>query len=154
MTDLTGTWRGHYEQGGRHGIEMHVEHRGDVFVGWMRDVDTLTMTTCPRKVVDEHGDEVEDGELDVVTSLPETSLIEGLVEVHRVTFVKRYQGAQRFEVWDDGRVVHRAEFDEVRVVYEGTLDETGDLLTGRWRIREANDAFELRRVRDGDQPTP
>jgi len=154
VTNLSGTWRGHYEQDGPHGIELHIEHRGEVFVGWMRDLDPLTMGTCPRKVFDEHGDEVVDGEFDIVSSFPETSLVEGVVEGDDVRFLKQYQGTQHFEVWHRGHAVQRVEADNVRVVYEGILDATGDVLTGRWRIQQAGDAFELRRVRDADQPTP
>ena len=54
--DLTGCWRGHYEQdGARHGIALEVAHKGESIVGRMRDEDTLMMGSMVVQGEDEHG---------------------------------------------------------------------------------------------------
>lgn len=137
--DLTGTWRGHYEQsGGRHGIVLVVAQKGGAIVGRMRDEDTLLMHSVK---VDDGG-----GEATAVTQLPEHATVEGDVRGQQVTFTKRYHGSQKTHFWRDGKSGARLEIRGHSVRYTGALDPSGDLLRGVWRLSsEASGPFELRR---------
>ncbi|MFO1032045.1 MAG: hypothetical protein U1F60_13290 [Planctomycetota bacterium] len=153
--DLTGTWEGHYVQGGRqHGISMRVVQRGASFVGAMRDVDTLLVSQERL-----HAASVEDGkdaevlgEAEVLSSLPEHSFVEGEVEGRLVTFTKRYQGKSSTSIWVEGKANLTFETPGHAVHYRGVLSPDGDLLSGMWRIPPQHsdgelmrDHFELRR---------
>ncbi len=159
--DLTGEWRGHYEQDGRHAIAMQVEQRGRIFVGWMRDSDTLTLGTARTYDIDEDEDApIATGECDVAFALPEISVIEGVVEGRRVRFLKRYQGTHTISALTAADLPPIA-IEDHRVVYEGELDAAGATITGQWTVPApyglpaTTGSFELRRApADGDQPTP
>lgn len=152
--DLTGTWRGHYEQGGRrHGIEMRVVQRGQSFVGSMRDADTLMSTSTPVQVPAADGAQQVAAEAEVVWSLPELSTVEGEVERDVVRFDKVYRGSHHISVWVEGQGEMSVERPCHRVEYHGRLDAAGAVLRGRWRIPPADaddeaaaDRFELHRL--------
>lgn len=155
--DLTGTWRGHYEQhGGHHGIVMTVAQKGSSFVGAMRDADTLTIGATP--IVQDAADgqaQVVVGDADTVASLPERSVIEGSIDGTRVEFVKRYVGKHTVSFWFRGQS-QQVEIADHSVWYEGLLDEPGAVLRGHWRIPargatgvEAVGAFTLQREAAG-----
>ena len=137
--DLTGTWRGYYEQAGRrHGIVLLVAQKGAAIVGRMRDEDTLLM----------HGVQVDDGggEATAVTQLPENAIVEGDVRGNGVRFTKRYQGSQKTHFWRDGRSGARLEIRGHTVQYIGVIDQGGDVLRGVWRVTPREQGpFELRR---------
>ena len=153
--DLTGTWRGHYEQNGqRRGISMRVLQRGALLIGAMHDDETMWVTKEELQPVDH--DEVGIGPVavDLLTVLPAESTIEGEVDGARVTFEKRYRGKHTFTVFFDHSALHpgaegqasaNAEIESHRVVYDGQIDATGEVLRGTWRIPVATVAFE-----DGD----
>lgn len=144
--DLSGSWRGHYEHGGgRHGIEMKVAQHGASFAGEMRDEDTLIAGTC------DVSDDASEPAFEMMTSLPDRSVVEGEIAGDRVTFVKRYLGAQRTSGWNDGEEFH-LEVEGHRVLYAGRLDAQGEKIRGQWRIpspfpgeRDEVGAFELHR---------
>ena len=152
--DVSGAWRGSYEQGGsQHGISMRVVHKGQSIVGSMRDDDTLLIGASEdeladlREIVQTGGDQHPE----IVTTLPESSVIEGDVVGGTVTFVKRYQGVHRASLWIAGSAVD-IETPDHCVQYRGLLEQGGAVIRGRWRIppfdgdgEEATGAFELRR---------
>jgi hypothetical protein len=151
-SDLTGAWRGHYEQAGlRHGISMRVAQSGQSFVGTMRDDDTLLMSAVKVEWDDDVPPEERHpiGDAEVVTSLPEGSIVEGRVEGQQVEFEKRYQGAQRTTIWVDGRATSH-ELPSHSVLYRGQLADDATL-RGEWSITSPDGgdgergAFELRR---------
>jgi hypothetical protein len=160
--DLSGDWEGHYEQnGGRHGISMHVAQRGNSFVGAMRDADTVLAS---REVL--HAQPVEGegaqpqvvGEAEVLSTLPERSIVEGELVGRVVSFVKSYQGKSTTSVWVADRANMTFEFAGHRVHYHGTLDVGGDELAGHWSLPSQQggpplrDRFVLRRVRSTARP--
>jgi len=135
--DLTGAWSGHYEQhGGRHGITMRVAQRGQSFVGEMRDADTVlasreTMLALP--AANGGGAEAE-GEAEVLSTLPERSIGKGHGPERVVVFVKQYQGKSTTSIRIRDRKAKTFEAPGHRVVYRGTLDATGSVLSGTWQI--------------------
>jgi hypothetical protein len=157
--DVGGSWVGHYEQhGGRHGISMHVVQRGESFVGRMRDVDTMLAGRAQMHAQSGDGDErtsVLVGEAEVLSTLPEHSIVEGEVAGRVVTFVKRYQGNTTTNVWlADAPGKQAMTFDAPGhdVHYLGTLDAAGTELAGHWSIPGRHglpalrDRFVLRRI--------
>ncbi|MGB3967812.1 MAG: hypothetical protein WBO45_13855, partial [Planctomycetota bacterium] len=142
-----------YQQnGGRHGITMQVVQRGQSFVGSMRDADTVLASRARMQQEPAGGGKGRTAEVDVLSTLPEHSTIEGEVEGRLVEFVKSYQGKSSTSVWGPGGKSMTVESPGHRVHYRGTLDATGSVLRGVWRIRprEADDEplrdqFELRR---------
>lgn len=151
--DLTGRWRGHYEQDGvRHGIALEVAHRGESIVGRMRDDDTLMMGSMVVQGEDEHGARRALGEAETMTSLPEWSIVEGTVTGTAIEFEKRYQGVHTNTLRLPGRGEWQMKVADHRVVYAGQLDADGSTMHGQWRIPpleaggpEARGGFELRR---------
>lgn len=154
MADISGIWRGHYEQaGGRHGIAMQVVQRGESFVGRMRDDDTLisgAVTVHAEGHVDARGQPLV-LEAETLGSLPEHSVVEGEVHGDFVEFDKRYLGVHRISSWIGGREFHH-ELADHRVRYAGRLDADGAVLRGRWSLHGCppdgpgcSGAFELRR---------
>lgn len=149
--DLTGTWRGHYEQsGGKHGISMVVAQRGGAIVGRMRDDDTVLVEGLR---IAGGGRPGRAAEATAMTELPEHARIEGDVQGRTVVFAKHYEGAQRTTVWHGDQQL-QLELPQHSVIYRGTLDADGEVLRGLWRIppREPGahleqGAFELRRQR-------
>ncbi len=154
--DVSGSWVGHYEQaGGRHGISMHVAQRGQSFVGRMRDVDTLLAS---RGLLQAHSADDESkrpvvlGEAEVLSTLPEHSIVEGEVAGRIVTFVKRYQGTSSATVRVGDQPSIDFELPGHDVHYHGTLDPGGTELAGHWTIPalagdgSQRDRFVLRRV--------
>jgi hypothetical protein len=152
--DLTGDWRGHYEQaGGRHGIRMVVAQKGQSLVGRMQDDDTVLMGTVRVPLATrKDGSPLTTGEAELVTTLPESSRIEGDVDGARVAFTKSYQGSQRTVMWMGGNSME-IEIPSHSVAYRGELDADGSTLRGEWRLRSRDGvpgergAFELRRER-------
>ena len=146
--DLTGTWEGHYRQGGgSHGIQMQVVQRGQSFVGRMRDASTVL---AGQEELPLPGNERTAAQ--VLSTLPADSTVEGEVEGRVVTFVKSYRGKATTNVWVPDRGSMTFEFPAHQVHYLGTLDAAGTALSGSWRIGGQNgvprqrDRFELRRV--------
>jgi len=146
--DLTGTWQGHYQQGGgRHGITMRVVQRGQSFVGNMQDSSTILAGRA--KVQAENGAPTE---VDTLSTLPSDSTVEGEVEGHRVVFVKSYRGKATTNVWVPDRGPMLFEFPGHQVHYVGILDDDGKVLRGHWSITEPGgdkvqrDHFVLRRT--------
>ena len=152
--DLTGTWEGHYLQTGRrHGISMQVVQRGQSFVGRMRDVDTVLASQEQLRTPNSKNPKVEViTNADVMSTLPEFSIVEGEVEGRVVTFVKSYQGKSTTSVWVGDTATRTFEFPGHQVNYVGTLDVKGEVLHGHWSIPPRNgekalrDRFELRRA--------
>ena len=154
--DLSGEWAGHYRQnGGRHGISMRIAQRGESFVGAMRDADTLLASreTLHAQAADGESKQPEVlGEAEVLSAVPEHSIIEGEVAGRVVTFVKSYQGKSSTSVWVGARANMTFEFPGHQVFYRGTLDAAGQVLTGHWKIPPHHggpplrDRFELRRM--------
>jgi hypothetical protein len=154
--DLTGSWVGHYEQsGGRHGISMHVVQRGQSFVGRMRDVDTLLASrgiVHARAADDATAKPIVVGEAEVLSSLPEHSVVEGEVDGRVVTFVKRYQGKTSTSVQLVDKPSIAFESPGYDVHYLGTLAPDGGELAGHWTIDSQQggppqrDRFVLRRI--------
>src|SRR5688500_7832241 len=154
--DVSGSWVGHYEQnGGRHGISMHVAQRGESFVGRMRDVDTVLAGRAQLHAQAADGDgstTIVVGDAEVLSTLPEHSVVEGEVEGRVVTFVKRYQGTTSTSVWVPDRASMSFESPGHDVRYRGTLDAEGRELAGHWSIPgrdgapEARGRFVLRRI--------
>lgn len=161
--DLTGDWQGHYEQnGGRHGISMHIAQRGQSFVGRMRDVDTVLASreVLHAQAADDAGKRPEViGEAEVLSTLPEHSIVEGELTGRVVTFVKTYQGKSSTNVWVANRASMTFEFPGHQVRYRGTLDPSGTEIAGHWSIaaQEAGpslrDRFLLRRATPPGQPS-
>ena len=151
--DITGSWRGHYEQsGGRRGISMQVVQKGQSFVGRMRDAETLLSGSAELLRVDADGVELEPLRMESVGELPEYSIVEGSVVGDHVEFDKVYQGAHRITVWVPGHGEAQHEIPEHRVTYRGRLQAGATVLRGEWRIRAprpdldgAVGSFELRR---------
>lgn len=162
--DFGGSWRGFYEQGGsRHGISMIVAQRGQSVVGRMRDDDTLLTTARPQQVIVEAHDREHDGEhdeappqlerlaqLETIAVLPEFSSIEGDADGDLLVFEKRYLGPHEVTSWIDGHAEAHYTLHDHRVRYEGTLDATGEQLSGRWLLGspeapQMTGRFELRR---------
>ncbi len=149
--DLTGRWRGFYEQmGQRHGIALDVAQRGAAIVGRMRDEDTLLMGAATVQGEDESGARQTLGEAETMTSLPEWSVVEGNVAGRSVTFEKRYQGVHTNTLRLPGHGEWSMRVPDHRVFYSGRIDATGDRLTGEWHIPplapggvEARGGFEL-----------
>jgi hypothetical protein len=153
-TDLTGSWEGHYLQNGRrHGISMRVAQRGQSFVGRMRDVDTLLASQEQLRTPSRTNPKVEQiSDAEVMSTLPEYSIVEGEVEGRVVKFVKTYQGKSTTSVWVADTAAMTFESPGHQVSYLGTIDGKGELLTGRWSLtpkpgeKALRDRFELRRV--------
>ncbi|MFK7742129.1 MAG: hypothetical protein AB8H80_17570 [Planctomycetota bacterium] len=133
--DISGAWRGSYTQdGGQHGIRMDVAQRGQSFVGQMHDDDTLLSGKVDVTLVDEAGSSLGVVGCDTLGLLPELSIVEGEVEGDRVTLSKRYQGTHSVTLWNDEGEGVKQELPQHVVLYEGLLDESGQRLSGRWRI--------------------
>ena len=133
--DISGRWRGHYEQdGGKHGITMEVAQRGGSFVGRMRDEDTMMSGTTRMPVVDEEGAEAGVLDLETMGELPEFSIVEGDVEGDHIGFDKRYEGTHTVTAWNEDVVEAQFEITEHRVRYEGQIAPDGSCLRGEWRI--------------------
>jgi hypothetical protein len=154
--DLSGEWEGHYVQDrGRRGISMRVVQRGQSFVGAMRDADTLLASREKLHAQAADGSAKPEliGEAEVLSTLPEHSTIEGEVEGRIVEFTKSYRGHSRTDVWVPGRTKMQFEAPGHQVNYRGTLDATGNELTGYWTIaapkgaKRLRDRFVLRRAR-------
>jgi hypothetical protein len=152
--DLSGSWRGHYTQNGRrHGISMQVVQRGQSFVGRMRDDDTLLASTEKLMAPASAGQPQQLlAEAEVLSTLPEHSIVEGEIDGTIVTFVKRYQGSSTTSVWVDGKADMTIEVPGHRVNYRGTASNAGTVLRGDWSIpapsperTELRDRFELTR---------
>lgn len=141
--DITGAWRGFYEQdGGRHGISMDVVQRGVSFVGRMRDEDTLLSGTAEITRVDEDGAEIELPPIETMGVLPEFSIVEGTVTGEQVGFDKFYQGKHEVTVWGGGHGEAHHETSEHRVRYDGRLDGGARRIRGEWRIVSQGEDFE------------
>ena len=142
--DITGTWRGHYEQGGgRHGISMEVVQKGEAFVGRMRDEDTLLSGTVDTVTIDADGDvEAESPPAVTMGVLPEFSIVEGSVEGDAVYFDKRYQGSHEISVWVADRGEAHIEIPDHQVRYEGAIDQDGGRVRGQWRIAGRGETWE------------
>ncbi|MCK5942047.1 MAG: hypothetical protein KAI24_08775 [Planctomycetes bacterium] len=135
-TDISGRWRGHYEQdGGRHGISMEVAQRGGSFVGRMRDEDTVLSGTAKVPTIDEQGTENGSVDFETMGVLPEFSIVEGDVDGRSVAFVKRYEGTHSVVAWIDEGEEAQFEIPGHLVHYQGELVDDGSKLTGEWRIR-------------------
>jgi hypothetical protein len=136
--DLGGSWVGHYEQGGgRHGISMHVAQRGGSFVGRMRDVDTVLASREQVHAQTGEGDArttILLGEADVLSTLPEHSIVEGDVDGRIVTFVKRYKGSATRNVWIADKPAIAMAVSGHEVHYRGAVDAAGTELAGHWSI--------------------
>lgn len=148
--DLTGTWQGYYLQGGgRHGITMRVVQRGQSFVGHMHDSSTILAGSTRMQTDGDTSTEVE-----LLSTLPADSTVEGEVEGHRVVFVKNYRGKATTSVFVPDRGPMQFEFPGHQVKYVGTLDGAGRILHGHWSIpgpvgsKLQRDQFELRRTDD------
>jgi hypothetical protein len=152
--DLSGTWQGHYWQGGgRHAISMQIVQRGQSFVGRMVDSDTVlasreTLRTQPAG----KGDVL--AEVEVMSTLPEQSTIEGEIEGRLVQFTKHYQGKSSASVWVADSKTRTYEFPGHRVLYDGALSGDGEEIVGHWQIAAQTpegaaqrDRFLLRRRR-------
>lgn len=152
--DLTGTWEGHYLQNGRrHGISMQVVQRGQSFVGRMRDADTMLASQEQLRTPSRANPKVEViTAAEVISTLPEFSIVEGEVAGRVASFVKSYQGKSTTSVWVGDTATRTFEFPGHQVHYVGTLDAGGNLLHGHWSIAPRNgekslrDHFELRRA--------
>jgi hypothetical protein len=144
--DLTGDWTGHYEQNrGRHGISMRIVQRGQSFVGAMRDADTMLSSRERLHAVGDDGKRPDEiNEVEVLSTLPEHSTIEGEVEGRVVTFVKSYRGTSTTSVWGAGGAKADFEAPGHQVNYRGTLDARGDEFAGHWTIEGADDGPKLR----------
>jgi hypothetical protein len=150
--DLSGDWRGHYEQEGRRfGISMHVEQRGAAFAGEMRDEHTLISGSFDLGATD-GSPELAGLRVEALTSMPERSVIEGELVDDRVLFVKRYLGEQKMLCQLENQEFEIG-FADHRVTYEGRLVEGGTAIAGRWRFPsfdseegDESGVFELRRV--------
>lgn len=152
--DLTGTWEGHYLQTGRrHGISMQVVQRGQSFVGRMRDVDTVLASQTQLRTPNSANPKVEAiTTAEVMSTLPEFSIIEGELDGRAVAFVKSYQGKSTTTVWVVDTATKTFESPGHQVNYLGTLDPKGEVMHGHWnmpprgREKAMRDRFELRRV--------
>lgn len=147
--DLTGDWEGHYlQRGGKHGIAMRVVQRGQSFAGGMRDVDTLLASHETMRLLDPaHPERERVTTLEVLMSLPEHSTVEGEVEGRVVIFVKSYRGTSTADVRLADGTSRQIRTPGHQVRYAGTLDASGNVLSGHWSIPPGQrDHFELRRV--------
>jgi hypothetical protein len=135
--ELTGTWSGHYEQNGRgHGISMRVVQRGQSFVGEMRDADTVLASreTLPARPMGPGGGLEVVGEADVLSTLPEVSIVEGEVTGRVVVFAKQYQGKSTVSILMRNRKAMTFEAPGHRVLYRGILAASGVEISGTWSI--------------------
>lgn len=152
---LTGTWSGYYEQSGcRHGISMQVVQRGQSFVGAMRDEDTVLASRELVRTRSGNGDATElVGEAEVLSTLPERSIVEGEVTGRTVAFVKQYQGTSTTSIRVGNRKTVSIEVPGHQVFYRGAVDASGDEVAGTWSIparsngRSQRGRFMLRRQR-------
>jgi hypothetical protein len=156
--DLSGNWRGHYLQArGRYGISMEVAQEGTRFRGRMRDEHTLIAGI--EKLGGDEPDEVPT-DFDLLITLPEHSEIEGEVDGDRVSFLKRYLGKHTARAFSEQNELE-VEIDGHSVFYSGSIEESGEVLRGFWRIpamfpgdRGETDRFELRREPGAPPPSP
>jgi len=135
--ELTGSWSGHYEQsGGRHGISMRVAQRGQSFVGAMRDANTVLASRepLPGRPSASGGSTEIVGEAEVLSTLPEHSIIEGEVTGRVVAFEKRYRGKSTTSIRLAKGKTMSFELEGHVVLYRGTLDASGNEIAGHWRI--------------------
>jgi hypothetical protein len=146
--DLSGSWQGHYLQsGGRHGISMRVVQRGQSFVGHMHDASTILAGRTRMQTENSGTTEVE-----LLSTLPADSTVEGEVDGRRVTFMKSYRGKATTSVFVPDRGPMQFEFPGHQVHYIGILDDSGHVLHGHWSIpgpegtKPQRDHFELRRI--------
>jgi hypothetical protein len=149
---LTGTWSGYYEQSGcRHGISMQVVQRGQSFVGAMRDEDTVLASRELLRTRPAGGGTEMIGEAEVLSTLPERSIVEGEVTGRTVAFVKQYQGTSTTSIRVGNRKTVSIEVPDHQVSYRGALDASGEEMVGTWSIpsrgngRSQRGRFVLRR---------
>lgn len=89
-------------------------------------------------------------QLESIASLPEFSAVEGDAIGDHLSFEKRYLGPHEISTWIDGHAEAHYTLNDHRVRYEGSLDDTGELLIGRWLLGppeapHMTGRFELRR---------
>jgi hypothetical protein len=137
--NIGGKWRGYYEQqGSRHAIEAEFSQHGQRFTGRMTDEDTLIMGPPEQVSEDELRealklDDESPAPMELVTSLPSDSTIEGQIDGETVRFVKKYIGSQTSSLWTDN--VHvEIDLPNVEIQYEGRFEAQGDIIRGTWCI--------------------